>query len=103
MPSANWRDYPSGVDERFRVQERNTQRGRFEPEWNDLGAPPHQPGADERAHTSKPAFLTAHAAIVYAKSRALSTGTPHRVLREDPLGQKYGIVAHSHQVLEYKD
>lgn len=102
MPSANWRDYPSGADERFRVQERNTRRGRFESEWNDVSAPLPQPGADEHAHY-KPAFLTAHAAIVYAKSRALSTGTPHRVLREDPLGQKYGIVAHPHQVLEYKD
>lgn len=87
MPSANWRDYPSGSSERFRVQEKNLHRKNFEKEWENIG----------EQHS------TSHVAGVEAKRRSLSTGTPHRVMREDPMGQQYGVVLHSHQVLELKD
>lgn len=87
MPHENWRQYPSGSSERFRVQEKNLHRQPFEKEWPGVGD----------LHT------TQHAATVAAKTRALATGTPCRVVRADPMGQEYGVVVHSHQVLEYND
>lgn len=87
MPSANWREYPSGSSERFRVQEKNLHHKPFEKEWTGVG----------EQHAMK------HHAGIEAKRRSLSTGTPHRVMREDPMGQQYGVVYHSHQVLELKD